>query len=141
MASLPRRDQIAIGKAIVGRLGKDDNWVTNSTAGWTFAAATREMPEGCRRPVSVEKLRQASTYCTAIAVQQFIRLYDDCRTYGATCSSQSILLRRIIYMYRAPPPYVAPVQSVYEVLAKIETKRGRGEVHLTIYLVRFDVVV
>ncbi|CAM9689038.1 unnamed protein product [Laminaria digitata] len=60
VASLPRRDQIAIGKAIVGRLGKDDNWVTNSTAGWTFAAATREMPEGCRRPVSVEKLRQVS---------------------------------------------------------------------------------
>ena len=68
VASLPRRDRIAIGKAIVGRLGKDDNWVTNSTAGWTFAAATREMPEGCRWPVSVEKLRQVNTYCTAITV-------------------------------------------------------------------------
>lgn len=55
---LSRRDQIAIGKAIVGRPGKDDHWVTSSTAGWTFAAATAEFPENILRPVSFNRLRE-----------------------------------------------------------------------------------
>ena len=94
MASLPRGDQIAIGKAIVGRLGKDDNWVTSSTAGWTFAAATREMPEGCRRPVSVEKLRQVSMYCcAAITVPQYVPRLPHVRC-AFLC--QLILLCRIL---------------------------------------------
>lgn len=55
---MPRQDQIAIGKAIVGRLGRDDHWVTNGTAGWTFAAATLEFPVEGARPVNVDRLRQ-----------------------------------------------------------------------------------
>eukprot|EP00903_Cladosiphon_okamuranus_P020124 g18479.t1 len=57
---MSRPDQIAIGKAIVDRPGKDDFWVTNSTAGWTFAAATREVPEDFPIRVDVGRLRKVS---------------------------------------------------------------------------------
>lgn len=55
---LPRKDRNAIGKAIVGRPGKDDHWVTTGTAACTFTAATREFPEDFRKPVNVHRLRQ-----------------------------------------------------------------------------------
>lgn len=59
---MPRRDQIAIGKAIVDRPGRDDHWVISGTAGWTFAAATKEVPEEGARPVSVDRLRRVGAY-------------------------------------------------------------------------------
>ncbi|CAN0349190.1 unnamed protein product [Ectocarpus sp. 6 AP-2014] len=42
--SMPRRDRIAIGKAIVNRRRRDDHWVTTDTAPLSFAAATKEFP-------------------------------------------------------------------------------------------------
>lgn len=41
---MPRRDRIAIGKAIVDRPRRDDHWVTTDTAPLSFAAATKEVP-------------------------------------------------------------------------------------------------
>ncbi|CBJ29002.1 hypothetical protein Esi_0130_0034 [Ectocarpus siliculosus] len=41
---MPRRDRIAIGKAIVNRPRRDDHWVTTDTAPLSFAAATKEFP-------------------------------------------------------------------------------------------------
>ncbi|CAM9185524.1 unnamed protein product [Ectocarpus sp. 12 AP-2014] len=41
---MPRRDRIAIGKAIVDRPRRDDHWVTTDTAPLSFAAATNEFP-------------------------------------------------------------------------------------------------
>ncbi|CAN0044355.1 unnamed protein product [Ectocarpus fasciculatus] len=41
---MPRRDRIAIGKAIVDRPRRDDHWVTTDTAPLSFAATTKELP-------------------------------------------------------------------------------------------------
>lgn len=63
---MSQQNQIAIGKKIVGRLGKDDHWVTTSTAGWTFAAATPELPEESNRPIDVlrvHKVKDALVLC------------------------------------------------------------------------------
>lgn len=57
---IPKRDQISFAKAIVGRRGKDDNWVIGGIAGCTFAAATPQTPEESARPVRLDRLRQVN---------------------------------------------------------------------------------
>ncbi|CAM9572347.1 unnamed protein product, partial [Pylaiella littoralis] len=57
---LQGRDRQAIGKAIVDRPGKDDGWVTTDTAGWTFAAATREIPEKNHKSSQTGEQKQKS---------------------------------------------------------------------------------
>lgn len=63
---MPQKDKVAIGKKIVGRLGKDDHWVTTSTAGWTFAAATPELPEESNRPIDVLRVRKVNGALTGV---------------------------------------------------------------------------
>lgn len=49
--AMTRPDQISLGKAIVGRPGRDDRWVNSNTAGWSFAAAGPDIPESGHQPL------------------------------------------------------------------------------------------
>lgn len=90
---MPQKNQIAIGKKIVGRLGKDDHWVTTSTAGWTFTAATAELPEESNRPIDVfrvHKVKGTLVLCDEDFVQSAIE--SERMTRGAGRGGGSVVL-------------------------------------------------